>query len=142
LKTNSTKNKGGRPRNTVNDELADDMGISTRRLRQLISTYGLDQISDIQELQLLEKRALIAVRSFRAEREKRALEIERRELILKIDAEAWAQGISNVINRFVDEARTNWPSELAGKDEQSVHKILTRILAEFWEDIAIEAAKL
>jgi hypothetical protein len=77
----TTKNKGGRPRNAAKQQLAEDFDVSPRRIQQLIAQYGLDKISDVGELRLLEKRTLIALRSIRAEREKRALEIEQRSLI-------------------------------------------------------------
>jgi hypothetical protein len=133
--TKSTKNKGGRPRNAVNDELADGMGISTRRLRQLISAYGLDNIDDAKQLQMLAAKALIATRSYRAERERRALELENRTLLPHAEVIAAGERLAAIINTMTSEALANWPGELAGKSERGVRESLTRIFSQLRDDI-------
>ena len=129
--TEPTKSKGGRPKNVANQESADDLGVSPRRLRQLIAQYGVDKITDLKELQLMSTRALVVLRTIRAEREKRALELERRELITHAEAAASGLAIAEVFNRLADEALTNWPTQLAGKNELQVRQALGHIFREF-----------
>jgi hypothetical protein len=138
----TTKNKGGRPRNAAKQQLAEDFDVSPRRIQQLIAQYGLDKISDVGELRLLEKRTLIALRSIRAEREKRALEIEQRSLIPHSEALEHGMKLAESVNRLVGEALTNWPTELAGKDELQVRETLQRILGEFVTALREEAKQL
>jgi hypothetical protein len=129
--TEPKKGKGGRPKNAANQEHADDLGVSPRRLRQLIAQYGVDKITDLKELQLMSTRALVVLRTIRAEREKRALELERRELITHAEAAASGLALAEVFNRITDEALTNWPTQLAGKNELQVREALGRIFREF-----------
>jgi hypothetical protein len=103
---------------------------------------GLDKITDIGELRLLEKRTLITLRSVRAERERRALEVERRDLIPRSEALQYGMALAENVNRLVGEALTNWPVELAGKDELQVRETLQRILGEFVTALREEAKQL
>ncbi len=133
--TTPRKNKGGRPKNEVNEKLTEELGVSPRRLQQLIAQYGVDKITDIKELQVMSTRALVVLRTIRAEREKRALELERRELITHAEAMASGAAIAEVFNRLIDEACTNWPTQLAGKNELQVRQVLDHIFREFNAEI-------
>jgi hypothetical protein len=138
----TTKNKGGRPRDAAKQQLSDDLAISPRRLRQIVARYGLDRISDVKELAVMEKRALIALRTVRGEREQQALEIERRELITHQEAFESGVKMAAVFNRMVSEAMTNWPTHLAGKDELGVREVLQRSFAEFAAELLAEVQKI
>lgn len=142
LMTEPTKNKGGRPKNTANEERADDLGVSPRRLRQLIAQYGVDKITDLKELQLMSTRALVVLRTIRAEREKRALELERRELITHAEVTASGLALAEVLNRLTDEALTNWPTQLAGKNELQVRQTLDHIFREFNAEVRTKVEAL
>jgi hypothetical protein len=138
----TTKNKGGRPRDAAKQQLADELDVSPRRLRQLVARYGLDKITDIKELAVLEKRALIALRTVRGEREQRALEIENRTLITHAEARDTGIRLADIFNRMVSEALTNWPTELAGKDELGVREALQKRFTEFTTELQAETAKI
>ena len=138
----TTKNKGGRPRDAAKQQLADDLAISPRRLLQLAARYGLDKITDVKELAVLEKRALITLRNIRAEREQRALEIENRTLITHKEALKKGIELAEIFNRMCSEALTNWPTELAGKDELGVREALMKMLYEFTVEIQAAAKNL
>jgi hypothetical protein len=138
----TTKNKGGRPRDAVKQQLAEDLDVLPRRLRQLVARYGLDKITDIKELAVMEKRALIALRTVRGEREQQALEIERRELITHQEAFESGVKMAAIFNRMASEAMTNWPTHLAGKDELGVRQALQRSFNEFTVELQAEVQKI
>jgi hypothetical protein len=114
--------------------------VTRRRIRQLTAKYG--DVTDIQELSRLEKRALIVLREIRAEREQRALEVERRELITHQEVYDSGIELAGIFNRMVSEALTNWPTELAGKDELGVREALQQAFSEFTAEIRARIEKL
>jgi hypothetical protein len=76
--TSEPKNKGGRPKNTKRAELEQAWGVSARRVQQVIKEMGIDNIADIEELRVIEKRVVIALRSAQADRHRHDLERQRR----------------------------------------------------------------
>jgi hypothetical protein len=140
--TTPQKNKGGRPRNTANEQLAEELAVSPRRLRQLTEKYGLDKIGDLKELQRMSTRALIVLRTLRAERERRLLEIERRELITHAEVHKSGLALADVFNRLTDDALNNWPTQLAGKNELQVREALGHIFREFNAQIRTQVEAL
>jgi hypothetical protein len=136
----TTKNKGGRPKNAVVVELEERLGVSARRVRQLITEFGIDRITDIEQLRVEEKRILIALRGLRAQREEHDLELARRDVIPKSEAFEYGCKLGEIANRLCDEALTNWPTALAGKSELQIRETLGQILGEFVHELR-EAAK-
>jgi hypothetical protein len=130
-----TTRKRGRPRNKAIEELEERFDVSARRVRQLIAEFGLDKIEDAAVLKLHEKRALIALRSIRADRERTELAVARRDLIPKDEAVQHGVRLAEHVNQLITEAQTNWPTELAGKTEIQVREALDKILNEFTEKL-------
>ena len=107
-----------------------------------MARYGLDKMTDVKELAVLEKRALIALRTVRGEREQRALEIERRDLITHQEARDTGFRLADIFNRLCSEALVNWPTHLAGKDELGVHQALQKSFNEFTAELQAEVEKI
>lgn len=137
-----TKNKGGRPKNAVITELEERFGVSARRVRQLITEFGLDNINDAEQLRLHEKKVLITLRGLRARREEHELEKARRDVIPRTEALEYGMALGEIANQVVGEALANWPGELAGKSEIQIREILGRILGEFIGQLRERAKQL
>jgi hypothetical protein len=120
--------------------LAEELALTRRRIQQLTAKYG--DVSDLQELSRIEKRASIVLKEIRGEREQLALQTERRELIPHSEAFQKGVELAGIFNRMCSEALTNWPTELAGKDEIGVREALQRIFNEFTAELLATAEKL
>jgi hypothetical protein len=88
----AVKNKGGRPRNVEREKLERKLGVSARRVQQIIKEQGLDRITDEVELRMIERRVVIAYRSEQAARVRyesdRQKQLDAHELISVDDANA------------------------------------------------------
>lgn len=140
--TEPTKNKGGRPRNAARDKFETDLGVSARRIQQLMQEMSLDQINDMGELKLIEKRIVIALRSLQARREEHELSIAQRKLISIEEAQRAGMEIGMAVSTGLHNLMSNLPTMLAGRDEMGVYNILRQEFGTLIESIREEAAKI
>ena len=129
-------------RNEKRRELEKSLGVTARRVQQLIKENGWDLIKDEPELRRIERRITMALKTLRVEREEHELQLKRRDVIPKVECEAWAAGYGVIESQADGEALTNWPTELAGKSEIVVREILTKVFDERNERIRKHAESL
>jgi hypothetical protein len=72
------KRKRGRPVNKEIKALENSLGLTGRRVRQIIAEMGLDAITDMGQLRLEEKRITIALRAAQTDRQRHELERQKR----------------------------------------------------------------
>ena len=132
----------GRPPNEPRRELEQKWGVSARQVQRIIKENGWDQIDSESELRKHEKRVTLALKAIRVQREEHELALKRRDVIPKAHAEAWAAGFAVILNQVDGEALTNWPTEMAGKNEIEHREILTKAFDERDEQIRKHAEGL
>jgi hypothetical protein len=132
----------GRPKNEPRRELEQKWGVSARQVQRIIKENGWDQVKDETELRKKERMITMAFKTIRLEREQHELELKRRDVIPKVHAEAWAAGFAVILNQSDGEALTNWPTEMAGKNEIEHRELLTKAFDERDEQIRKHAASL
>ena len=117
----------GRPRNTETDRIAKELAVSKRRAEQLRSqNNGAQEGNEMRASRLKKLNAEVAKPEFQ-------LEILKRNYVPSGQAEAYALRIGQVVERFWDEGRTNWPTEHAGKTELQLQILYDNIESGFKE---------
>jgi hypothetical protein len=134
------RGRGRPPITEERREIEKTLGVSSRRVQQLLKEFGLDKIEKIEELKLWEKRIVITLKSLQAQEREVELNEKRRKVISLTESEGYGMKIGQVVERFWDEGRTNWPTEHAGKTELQLQILYDEATSEFKERLRAAVA--
>jgi hypothetical protein len=123
-----------RQRNKETDEISRKLDASKRTAERLVK-QGMT-LDDVDELRSAKHQKLLVEIATLEEK----LAKMRRDLILRTEALQHGMRLADILNQLSGECITNWPTELAGKNEIQVREIVSRTFGEFNERF-IEAAK-
>jgi hypothetical protein len=136
MKPTKPKSKGGRPVNTARQKHEHDLAVSARRVQQIIREIGLDKVTDMGELRLVEKRVVIALRSIQARREEHDLEIAKKTVIPSDSVASAGQTAGTALSQALNGWLNRMPSELAGLTElQFIRFCAEKSPRSFWTSV-------
>ena len=124
MKSDQPPKKRGRPRgrpiNVDRQQMESSLGVSARRVQQLISELGLDKISDMGELRLREKRIVIALRGLQARREEHDLTLAKRMVIPADEVRRLGRRIGEMTQAALTDIVERAATECAGCTELQI----------------------
>lgn len=120
----------GRPANKQRQKFEQDLGVSARRIQQIIKEIGVDKIQDMAELKLWEKRIIIALKSLQARREEHDLDVAKRNFVPVAEVHTLGMKLGASVSELASSSISNWPAELSGRTEIQVRETLVR----FWDE--------
>jgi len=135
------KRKRGRPVNEELKELEETLGVSQRRVRQLIAEGGVDAVKKMGELRVLEKQIVIALRGAQTDRHQHDLERQKKLDSGELISADWA--IETYVGAMLDlkDQLNNIPDRLCSKLNPENPEAARRILQEELATITTAVAK-
>jgi plasmid maintenance system antidote protein VapI len=133
--------KMGRPKNLQREELGQELGVTSRRINQIIREMGLDKIADYGELRLIEKRVVIGYKKVLCAQAEHDLELAQRNVIPIEEARRVGFQIGQVITMGLDDICQD-AAEFAGLTEMQVHEALKERSVNVVHKIRREVSKL
>lgn len=109
-----------RPRNETQAEIRKELGVKERQARRL-EQQGVtgEKLTELTKEKIRKLKIEIATQEAKLAKFKR-------EVVTKEEVDEQGRRLAEIQNGFFTEALTDWPTQLAGKDERQVREILLR----------------